>query len=339
MRKKLAGQADRGQAWGMSSARRQTRKVSRKPAKGRTRKPAVKLRPIKKDPSRGTPAPAMKRLRGGIAQMSKATIAAMFAQQRAASTQRQQREKAKAARDRFRVTKKDRGKVVFVGTKGQRNPQAKGRKGYLVYVTKTGKKWLVRGTGDEAFRAHKIKDVAPRISKTLKNKLDTFNKSRLVRVAEQKPVIRAEGKAKPEGRDDFSDKVVLKLARSIQKAMHAQASHRDFLITSNILVKLPDGTTRVFTVEVPIARADHISIKLGGLYNFVRQKFYKFMAMQLSFHGFVTRGSANHIRRLTANQGLPKEEWINKQGDAWFGREDTETVRIQTIEWKIEQAQ
>lgn len=250
-----------------------------------------------------------------------------------------QRQIALAARIKFKARKKDRGNLVFVSTTGKRGAQNKGRKGFLIYVTSTGKKWLLRNAGrkKEIWKPRKLSDIEPPGTRTFKNKAKKFQAAKLVKVKQKKAVFKGGGSVESGGQWDFSDSVVSKIAKSIKKTIEAQASKRSFLISANVLVKKPDGSTMVYTFAVPIDKPDHISIRLGGIENFVRQKFYAFMARELQYDGYVTSGSANHVRRLVANKGLDKEDWTQGDGEKWRGNE-SETVVIQQIEWKIEQA-
>ena len=150
-----------------------------------------------------------------------------------------------------------------------------------------------------------------------------------------KVVVKGSGKLKSRGQFDFNDKLVDKFAKGIKKTIQGQRSHRKFLITAMVLVRRQDGTDKAYTVEVPIEKADHVAIEIGGIRNFVRQKFYAFMARELAFDGFVSTGSANHIRRLKENKGKKRKDWT-KDGQVWEGH-DYETVRILTIEYRIEQ--
>lgn len=264
-------------------------------------------------------------------------IAQAFRAQRLAAKEKVQARRARAARDAYKPRKKDRGKVVLVGISGQRDPQAHGKRGYAVYVTKTGKKQLLiaKGTKD-AYRPKKIKDVELPARKNLKRAVADFQRSKLETVSSGREIIKGSGKVTISGQWDFNNRVVEKLARSIKKALEAQKSKRSFLIDAMVSVKLPDGTTQVYQVSVPIDRPDHIAIKLGGILNFVRQKFYAFMARELAYDGYVSSGSYNHIRKLQVNAFLSKEYWLNQYDEKWAGI-DKEVVHIEAIEWKIKQ--
>lgn len=155
-------------------------------------------------------------------------------------------------------------------------------------------------------------------------------------VSKHRAAVKGQGEINISGVNDFSETMVRKMANSIKRAIEGQASKRSFLISANVLVTLPDGQTRVYQVQVPIARPDHIAIKTGGIVNFVKKKFYAFMAKDLAYDGYVSSGSANHIRRQNQNYGVTKKNWETKDGEAWRGQE-SEIVHIDSIEWKIEQ--
>lgn len=274
--------------------------------------------------------------------LTQGQIKKQIALQRSQQRERLERKKALAARTSYNPRKKDRGKLVFIGTKGQKDPQRKGRKGYLIYVTKTGKKWFVKQVTNKRntsqYKPRKLTSIAPRETRATRNAARRFETAKLVRVSEGRAATKGKGSVSgSSGAYDFSDKVVAKIAKSLKKTIESQASHRSFLITAMVLVRLPDGTTNTVQVQLPIDKADHISIKLGGLINFVRNKFYAFMARELAHLGYVTTGSSNHIRRLPENEGLEPGEYVTNSGNEWHGN-NMDVVRILKIDWIIQQA-
>ena len=272
---------------------------------------------------------------GGFLSLSPLELAKRLVAQKERAKLARQKEKAVAVRNKFRQRKSDAGKFVMVGIDGKRNPQDKGRKGYLVYVTKTGKKQLAGYKQD--FKPRKISDIeAPAHGNKLKAAKE-FQAARRVKVSGGRAAVKARGSVATGGANDFNETVVSKLAKGVRAGMMRQASRRTFILSVNVLVELPSGETRVYSVQVPIARADHIAIELGGIENFIRQKFYAFMARELQFDGYVTRGSANHIRRLKDNQGKPVSQWVQGDGNKWRGNE-SEIVQIKQLEWQLEQA-
>jgi hypothetical protein len=272
---------------------------------------------------------AIKLTPGQIAQRLKA-------QKKAAGIKRQEKI-AQAARTAYLPRKKDRGKIVMIGTRGQKDPQAKGRKGFLVYVSKTGRVRLVKGgKPGEPFRARKFRELTAG-AKNLRKKAQSFETSKLELTAQQKPIRKGGGNVTAGGAYDFSDTIVTKIAIDVKTALESQASQRSMLITTNALVKKPDGETTVISFQVQIDKQDHQAIALGGIKNFVRRKFYTFMARQLEFQGLVTKGSANHVRRRPENRGKVRSEWIQADGQRWRGNESG-VAEIKTLEYKIEQA-
>ncbi len=264
-------------------------------------------------------------------------IAEMLAKQRQDKRLLEQKKKAIAAKKAYKAHKSDRGKIVMVGTDGGKNPQNKGRKGYLVYVTKRGKKWLLATWKKPPYGPKKVKDLEPAY-RGLKKATENFLRVRRVMVS-RGAVVKAKGKLTPAkvGPWDFSDKMVRKLAKGIKEGIESQASHRTFIINVIVLIRVPDGTTESIAFDVPIDKPDHISIELGGMANFISQKFYAFMAQQLAFAGYVTSGSANHIRKLEHNDGEDEEDWMDSRGQPWKGQ-GLDVVRILRIDWELQQA-
>jgi hypothetical protein len=317
-------------------------------------KPAVKPRPVVK-PRRPASKP-----RDLVRTMTRAEISRRFAQQKEAARLVNQRKRAKAARVAYKPRKADYGKLIMVGVKGQRDPGKKGRKGFPVYVTRTGKKWLIKQKHDDPYAPRKLTDLALPIRRNLQRAEKEFQRRRLVEVTRGK-AVKSRGNIKTGGAHDFSQKVVKKLAKALHKTMVGQESHRTFLLTANLIVRGPDGKQDFVQVAVPIDRADHVAIKLAGIDNFIGQKFYAFMAQQLAYLGYITAGSANHIRQSLgqledeggemdgdvqdslANGEVNETVWEyyhneHKGHNLTWSAPRFEIVTIERIEWKIEQS-
>lgn len=247
--------------------------------------------------------------------------------------------RARAARDLFNPQKKDRGRLIEIGPKGQRNP--KGVK-YVIHITRSGKKRLHRLEGDRPYSAHKhpVLKRQRNLSKVEKE----FTRSKLVVTGAGTEVLKGKGSVSVKGPNDFSDTVISKLARSLKKTIEGQRSQRSFLIEAKLLIRHADKTTSVVEVDVPIARADNIAIKLAGIKNFVREKFYAFFAKQLQYLGYITQGSANHIaRQLDIDPAdVGEEEWQQyhdaSEHNIHWSTPRFEVVRIEAIDWRINQA-
>lgn len=280
-----------------------------------------------------------KKAKRGAITLTRKEMAAQLEKQRQARRQSEQRKKSATIRDKFKPTKKDKGTIVFVGLDGKKLPPRSRRKGIPVFVSKTGKKQLVKQAGRKGYLPTKPGDAEIPLRKNLRKAAKKFEHSRRVTVKKGKakrPIVKGAGTTKIRGAYDFNDKVVSKLSKDLKRVLERQASQRRFLIAANVLVELPDGLERVYSFEVTIERGDHHAIKLAGLENFVRMKFYAFMARELQFDGYVTSGSANHIRSLKENKGKPESKWVQDDGEAWRGRE-AEIVKIRNLEWELQQ--
>jgi hypothetical protein len=103
--------------------------------------------------------------------------------------------KAQSARNAYKPRKKDRGKIVLIGTKGQKDPQLKGRKAYTVYVTKTGKKWLLKVPGaKEPYKPRKLSEIELPVRKNLRKAQSVFQASRRVYVSQHKAAVKGKGR-------------------------------------------------------------------------------------------------------------------------------------------------
>lgn len=268
-------------------------------------------------------------------------MARRLQEQRAAERTRRLARESKAraydARAAFKPRKADRGKIIFVSVSGKPNPSRRGRKGYPIYVTRSGKKRLIRQHGEGPYKARTISELVLPDRPNLRSATKRFQQRRLVRVGRIHTIVKKAGSVKAGGAHDFSERISNNIASSIRSALTATKSHRTFLIKFSALVRLPNGQTQAIAGEVPIERPDHIAIRLAGIRNFVRQKFYGFMARELAFAGYVSNGSANHIRSLEANDGEKPEDWVDSRGEPWSGRDKTQ-VEIIRIDWTIEQA-
>lgn len=265
--------------------------------------------------------------------------AAQVARETRAALQR----RADLARDKFRPRKSDRGRIIFVGVNGQRDPNRKGRKGYLVYVTTQGHKQLVYVRTREGERRvpapRKISAVEIPFTRRLAKASKTFEQSRTVFTA-GKPQTLQKGGARAETRAGLrfnkGSRTVNKLSRDLGRVFKRHAGHRVYNIRIEAGIRLPDGRLHRIEFETGIAKADRIAVAKGGLDNFVTRKVYAAMARQLAFLGYVTAGSANHVRRLAENEGSEQSEWT-QHGEDWGGQ-DLEIVWLESIHWEIDQA-
>ncbi len=274
------------------------------------------------------------------------TLSKLVAKQRATEKLQRQKRKAFSAVSSFRKRKQDHGKFILVSSTGKRGVSAKGRKGFLVYVSKSGHKSLAIHNKD--FTAQKASRITPPAWRNRKAAQE-FTAAKLEKISTGRVVRKGSGSVKPDaGAWDFSDKVVNKIVKSLQRVFTNQASHRTFVISVNVLYRIPGTGVQAISFKVDIARPDFLEIKEQGLYNYVRRRFYSVMAQTLSLedkHGYVTSGSSNHIRSLGINRGKPREQWqmlIRPKNKPEYYAEwksmYKQVVKIQLIEWQIFQA-
>lgn len=255
-------------------------------------------------------------------------IAERLQRQKLARKEELQRKRAETAIKRFRPRKADRGQLVFVRTTGKRD-DGKGRKGYIVQITKSGKKKLLKDVKAGFKPQTKTKYVLP-YTRSTKNQVTKFQKG----LIGKKPVIRGQGKITLGGSYEFSERLVAKFARSVTKIINNQRAFRNFILKGMCLIKLPDGTTKVKEVMINLQKQSVVKIPSEHLQNFLRKAFYAVLARQLAFDGYVTNGSANHVRRLPENEGKERDEWT-KGGQAWESRHDTTQVTLSVIDWQL----
>ena len=233
-------------------------------------------------------------------------------EKKASSKLSREKSQAKKATDAYKVKKSDKGKLVFIGFSGQRSPQLKGRKGFTIYVSNTGKKSFLKDSKN-GYRPQKFRDVEIKTRKNLHKKIKTFELSRMELIKQKRTysVKRYPHKTRCGGADDFSERVVNEISSIIKKRMDKQESRRIFQITAIAQIAVPgEKELLIVQIAVTIARADYVAIEQGGIEEFVRRKFWSAIARELEINDYVTRGSANHIRRLSVNAGQVESDFV-----------------------------
>lgn len=297
-----------------------------------------------------------KRSRGGVITLTALEISAQLAKQRSEEKQISLRKKSAGVRDRYKPGKRAWGKIVFVGLDGKLLSQRSRRKGILIYVSKKGRKELVKQAGKHGYAPSKRRHLELPVSRKLNKKFQVFRRRVLVgkggarrpqMVGEKlikgiiatnpdKSVARVNGRGQGEWTNDFSDKLVRKLTRNFSRLLDRQSARRNYVVAVWLLIESQDGEEHSIYFEAGFDAADHRSVMMGGIEAYIRKKFYAQLAKQLLLRGFVSSGSDNHIRKLQENAGLETDE-LQKDGDAWEAR-GAEVVLIKIIEWQIQQA-
>ncbi len=280
--------------------------------------------------------------------------------------QKRSQKKAYLARDAYKVRARDKGKLVMIGVKGQQSPQLKGRRGYLLYVTASGKKQLVKQPGKYPYKSHVYGELSVANNFRYRKKASYFYEKR-VAVYKGRRVLRSIRKVKPgklaeayseqEGDEvedgygndlkanrgsEFDDKVVKTITRSLQRAMSNQVRETNLLISLLVLIRFTDNTKQVMRFEIPVDKRTRLSILYGGTEEYIRMAFYAHFARELAYMGYITSGSANHIRKSVGVKQITEASYNRyhaKKGDGveWQAPR-FEVVSIEQYEWKIEEA-
>jgi len=278
-----------------------------------------------------------------------------LAKQESEAKEARRLEKPEAALRKYRPRKSEWGKLVFIGTKGNRDARGKGRKGWLVEISAKGKKSLVKDyRSGKVPNARLLKTIDPTNARSRKAKDEFLSKIRSRRVSEGKG--RFDGMKKGSGKDGLSfgsnSAAVRGMTDDIERALKSGRGGRQYVVEVIVLLeKLEDGERLdPLTVFVEISRADHGEIRVTGVRHFVERKVYGELARYLASKGLVTAGSANHVASLAINRRKKRSQWKKpftrrtKAGTKrstgqfylWEGH-DAETVRILQMEWKIDQ--
>jgi hypothetical protein len=218
-----------------------------------------------------------------------------------------------------------------------RNPQAKryNAKGYLVYVNKNGKKELVKQNkyGYKATSFPNLKlPSAPKFTQS-RQKILLARRKKTLSGRTKKPLL--SGQIVPnDPKNSFASDVVQEFLDTIEEALTKRRGEKKFVLELAIKAR-----------ELP--QPIQIAIDLDGFeferINYEEEKFdwlmrtiWREISNTLAAFGFVTSGSANHIRALGINKGKPKEKWLTRDGEVWE-RRHKEIITIEVFEWKVDE--
>ena len=269
---------------------------------------------------------------------------------------------AKAALRKFKPTKKDAGKIVFVDKFGKRITDARNkRKGWALDVNTKGAKKLastvhrdykpvpiyaqeIRVTKRNkrkvaAYRQRNVDLSDPDFKKAAKRLLETkklgdVTDKQIEQTAKRLRRARVKTfKVIPKRGEDFNKSLVDRMAKALATKVNGQASQRKFLISAKAFAK---GFRGVLEFQVEISKPDNIKFDWQHFRPFILKAFYAQLARQLMFHGLVTIGSTNHVRRDPDNKGEAKEDWTDSRGETWEANENR-PVTLEQIEWRLTQ--
>lgn len=263
-----------------------------------------------------------------------------------ASATKQATQRAKAAAASFKPKKSDAGKLVFISSGGKRNPHHHGknkgkgsnkgkaydRKGYLIYVTKTGRKQLIK-QNRYGYKATSFANVQPPLAPKYSASRQKIYAARSGRNQAGKVIVLGRGVIVPKSlRSGFTDSVIENFSDILETQLAKTAGQKRFNI--KVMMKLK-GIDNPVVALIPIDKPDNVAIEQGGIRNFVKKKLYAHLSSDLAAAGYVTSGSANHIRSLPWNEGKDKEEWEARPGIQW-DRADKDIVNVEVFEWILE---
>ena len=255
----------------------------------------------------------------------------------------------------FRPRRSDRGKVVFVGVKGGRDAAAAGRKGYAIYVARTGRKITIRQTSRGKLTTPAAKhlstiDVSRLRNKTARKQFLTAKANKIAggvirKIPTRRDVSDLKKRTIPAGGTIYSGAIPAQsfysgstaldeMAERLKKAINSQRSKKTFLVTVGLVVKTKGGQLKFFSTQRRINRQDYQRADAADLKQFFGKEVYAFLAAELSSAGLVTAGSARHIARLKQNKGKPRRQWT-KGGFLWQGH-DQENCEVVKIEYRFD---
>ena len=251
----------------------------------------------------------------------------------------------------FRPKKSERGKIVFIGANGKRGAGKIGRKGYVIYVTKTGKKQGIRQrskgkVASPIARQLSSIDVSRVRNKTARKKFLTaqanaVSRGTIEKIPEKRTLKNISEKTIPKKGTIYAGETKAKnfwtgssaveiLAKELQRCLNGQRSKKTFLVTIGLVVKTNDGTLRFFSTQQRINRQDIQKSHIDEMKQYFGLVIYAFLAKELAMSGLVMAGSARHISRLKSNKGKPRHKW-QKDGFLWQGHDmnDCEVVKVE----------
>ena len=222
---------------------------------------------------------------------------------------------------KFRPRKHDRGKFVFVGSTGKRvSPKNRRSKGLFVYVNAKGKAQPVH--------AHYRKPII--LAKPTDYDLSRTGKKRAFREYRQEnrpQITRYQGrhfklsdKDKRRGGLDFR-RVCDRIAQDIEP------NHGSVYQVRVAVIVDVRGKLSTYDFEQRLRGGTHRDV--------VFRRFYAQLAEMLKRDDLVTGGSEFHIRTLTENRGMTREQWVDRRGEFWE-KADLDVAKIKSASYEID---
>ena len=247
----------------------------------------------------------------------------------------------KTAVARFKPKKSELGTVVFVAAKppkgrSQRLDRRSRKKGFAIYVTKTGKL--------EPLREQRRKPPVPRKRASVdpakfrrKAAREAGQRSVFARVSGKKALSRMFKPGRGRKSVDWL-KVADHLAGAMSAGMVTERRAHTQVVSHAVVVRTKEGMTRTFTATTNLMVSDEqAKTSPGPDWNAFAGKVneaYGLIAEQLKAANMVSRGSADYIRGLDLNEDVEDQvELLGEDGQRW---EKNECDVVDIVSWSFE---
>ena len=246
----------------------------------------------------------------------------------------------KTAVARFKPKKSELGTVVFVAAKppkgrSQRLDRRSRKKGFAVYVTKTGKLEPLREKSRKPPVPRKRASVDPAKFKR-KQAREAGQRSVFARVSGKKALSRLFTPGRGRKSVDWL-KVADHLAGAMSAGMVTERRSHTQVVNHAVKVRTDDGTKVFYATTNLMVSDEQAKTSPGPDWNAFAGKVneaYGLIAEQLKAANMVSRGSADYIRGLDLNEDVEDQvELLGEDGQRW---EKNECDVVDIVSWSFE---
>lgn len=264
-------------------------------------------------------------------------LRAQFAQMRETKRIAKLKNQFEKAMSKFGASRpSERDSFVFVSLKGERLPFSDRRKGYVLYITKSGKRVRQLDYGDKRVYYPPRKSASwDLIGSRRKVAVEKFLKGR--ETLKCAGSIKATPKElKGNGLDYY--RFVRLFAPRFERCLRVSITHRRSVdIKFAVIVDHQKERLRTHYAHVSFSQVDLRQWPVALYERVLGEKIYPFIAEALGDRSLVSKGSSEHIRRLKINRGKSRKNWMTGDGAFRWGKNDFEDVRLLQIDWEIYQ--
>ena len=305
----------------------------KKPAKKSVQ--AVSIPARRKPPAKKTPAkkPAKKSVQR-VRIPDPAVLAARIAREQAQA-------QYKRAVAKFKPKKSELGTVVFLSARppkgrSQRLERSSRRKGYAVYITKSGKVEPLRERKGDPPVPRKRASVDPAKFRR-KAAREAGQKAAFASISSRRALGRT---LTPQGNRTSVDwlRVEAQLAGAMSLGMRTEKRAHTQVVRHQVVVRTKDGAMRTFTATTNLHVSDQqAQMDPGPQWSGFSGKIneaYSLIAEQLKAANMVSQGSADYISELDINEGVDDQQmWLGEDGSRW---EKNECDVVDIVSWSFE---